>query len=122
MDSASYDLGEKYRGSSFRFKQLLEKLLNFNRQEPVSFEAALRWFSPALLPSSPRLGDDLNIFILSGRRSVARVSAKLLLKSYAKASGYNVKAFDYQWRHRDFPRRIGAKTDFDRQFLDFIKP
>ena len=122
MDSASYDLEEKYRNSSFRFKRLLEGLLNLNRHHFDSSRVVLRRFSPALLTPSPRVGDGLNIFILSGRRAAAKLSAKALLESYANASGYNVKTYEYPWRHRDFPRKIGTDTHFNQQFLNFIKP
>ena len=122
MDSASYDLSEKYRVSSFRFKRLLERLLNLNRQHPNSSEVVLRQFSPALLLPRSRQGKDLNVFILSGQRPVARRSAKSLENSYARTSGYNVINLGYALKHRDFPRKLGTKTDFDRQFLSFIKP
>ena len=121
MDSAAYDLSKKFRDSSIGFKQLLEILLRLDEVTSGSRQAVLRGSSPALLPARPRLNGNLDVVLLSGYRVSARASAQSLRESYRSSPGYTVRTFDYPWRHRDFPRKIGTDLNFSRQLLQLMR-
>ena len=121
MDSAAYDLSKKFRDSSLGFKQLLEILLRLDEVSSGSRQAVLRGSSPALLPARPRLNGNLDVVLLSGYRPSARASAQSLRESYRSSPGYTVRTFDYPWRHRDFPRKIGTDLNFSRQLLQLMR-
>ena len=121
MDSASYDLSKKFQDSSLGFKQLLEMLLRLDEVSSGSRQAVFRSFSPALLPARPRLNRNLDVALLSGYRSSARASAQSLRESYRLSPGYTVRTFEYPWRHRDFPRKIGTDLNFGRQLLQLMR-
>ena len=121
MDSASYDLNLKYNRSSPRFKNLLSELLRLDLVSFDSYPEVFRDFSPGLLPPLPRSQSEMNIVIFSGLRADARQSGRMLGDSYSASSDYVVRYFDYPWRHRDFPRKIGVDSSFGNQLLTFVR-
>lgn len=121
MDSGSYDIGQKYRESSQRYRDQIAKVLQLDKYKPSEYNSVFRRYSPALLPPVSRAGAKrLNVFLLTSQRPNSVNSAEALKKSYQSASGYRVTLYKFPWKHKDFPRKIGVDLGFSQRLLKAV--
>jgi hypothetical protein len=118
MDSGSYDIGQKYRESSQRYRDQISKVLQLDKYKPSEYNSVFNRYSPASLPPVSRTGANrLNIFLLTSQRPNSVNSAESLKQSYQSAPGYRVAIFKFPWKHKDFPRKIGVDPSFSQKIL-----
>jgi len=121
MDSGSYDIGQKYRNSSQRYRNEISRILQLDNYRPADYTSVFKRYSPALLAPKPRSSDNrLNVFLLTSQRPNSVESAKLLRQSYRSSTGYRVKIFKFPWKHEDFPRKIGVDRTFSQKLLNGV--
>jgi len=118
MDSGSYDIGQKYRESSQRYRNHISRILKLDKYKPSEYNSVFKHYSPASLTPMPRSGADrFNVFLLTSQRPNSVNSAESLKKSYQSAPGYRVAVFKFPWEHEDFPRKIGIDRAFSQKLL-----
>jgi pimeloyl-ACP methyl ester carboxylesterase len=121
MDSAAYDLQVRFQRAPLQLKNHMVQLLGMDRCPPEEHGAILRSYSPALLPSKPRLEHPLKVIIITSQRPGACYSAEQLERSYQMV-GYDASIIRFPWSHEVFPNAVGMDPHLNRLLLSAVAP
>lgn len=122
MDSSSYDIEAKFQQSSQRYRTLMSTLLRLDMYSSDEYAVVFKNYSPASLPPVARsISSFLNVFLLTSQQPIALSSAISLQDSYRLNPGYRVSLHKINWKHSDFPRKIGVNEAVSRKILEAIE-